>query len=301
MMSAAMLAPECRGKVKEQEPMSRHTSWRVGGPADCFYIPADLDDLSTFLSLTQDEGELIWLGLGSNLLVRDGGIRGRVIHTMGVLDSLYLTSETEVYLGAGATCAKAARFCAAQGLVGAEFLAGIPGTLGGALAMNAGAFDGETWDAVIEVETINKEGDKFVRAAEEFEISYRRVRSQFQEWFLGVRLRLTRGDAESSVRRIKVLLAKRNESQPVGYASCGSVFRNPEGDFAGRLIEFCGLKGHRYGGAMVSEKHANFIINTGCASAAEIESLIHFVQNIVFKQRGVSLFTEVKIIGETLS
>ncbi len=301
MMSAVTLAPECRGKVKKQESMSRHTSWRVGGPADCFYIPADLDDLSNFLSLTQYEGELIWLGLGSNLLVRDGGIRGRVIHTVGVLDSLYLISGTDVYLGAGATCAKAARFCAAQGLVGAEFLAGIPGTIGGALAMNAGAFDGEIWDAVIEVETINKEGDKFVRAAEEFEISYRSARFQFQEWFLGARLRLTRGDAESSVRRIKALLAKRNESQPVGYASCGSVFRNPEGDYAGRLIESCGLKGHRYGGAMVSEKHANFIINTGRANASEIESLIHFVQKIVFKKRGVSLFTEVKIIGETLS
>jgi len=301
MMSAAMLAPECRGKVKEQESMSRHTSWRVGGPADCFYIPADLDDLSNFLSLTQYEGELIWLGLGSNLLVRDGGIRGRVIYTVGVLDSLYLISDTDVYLGAGATCAKAARFCAAQGLVGAEFLAGIPGTIGGALAMNAGAFDGETWDAVIEVETINREGDKFVRAAEEFDISYRCARSRFQEWFLGARLRLTRGDTENSVRRIKALLAKRNDSQPVGYASCGSVFRNPEGDYAGRLIESCGLKGHRYGGAMVSEKHANFIINTGRASAAEIEYLIHFVQKIVFKQRGVFLFTEVKIIGETLS
>ncbi|NOY73459.1 MAG: UDP-N-acetylmuramate dehydrogenase [Gammaproteobacteria bacterium] len=300
-MSAAMLAPECRGKVKEQESMSRHTSWRVGGPADCFYIPADLDDLSNFLSLTQYEGELIWLGLGSNLLVRDGGIRGRVIYTVGVLDSLYLISDTDVYLGAGATCAKAARFCAAQGLVGAEFLAGIPGTIGGALAMNAGAFDGETWDAVIEVETINREGDKFVRAAEEFDISYRCARSRFQEWFLGARLRLTRGDTENSVRRIKALLAKRNDSQPVGYASCGSVFRNPEGDYAGRLIESCGLKGHRYGGAMVSEKHANFIINTGRASAAEIEYLIHFVQKIVFKQRGVFLFTEVKIIGETLS
>ncbi|VAW86430.1 UDP-N-acetylenolpyruvoylglucosamine reductase [hydrothermal vent metagenome] len=298
-MMPAYNTPELRGKLQEQEPMSRHTTWRVGGPARCFYTPADIDDLSLFLSQTQDESELVWLGLGSNLLVRDGGIAGVVIHTVGVIDSLYLMSDTEVYLGAGATCAKAARFCAAQGLVGAEFLAGIPGTVGGALAMNAGAFGGEIWNSVVKVETINRTGNQFVRSPDEFNIDYRTVQPRFNEWFVGARLELTRGDAENSMRRIKGLLAKRNASQPIGFASCGSVFRNPEGDYAGGLIESCGLKGHRYGGAMVSEKHANFIINTSRASAREIESLITFVQGVVFHQKGVSLIPEVKIIGDT--
>ncbi len=299
-MMPAYNTPELRGKLQQQEPMSRHTTWRVGGPAHCFYTPADLDDLALFLSLNQNESELVWLGLGSNLLVRDGGIPGIVIHTLGVMDSLYLVSDTDVYLGAGVTCAKAARFCAAQGLVGAEFLAGIPGTVGGALAMNAGAFGGEIWTSVVELETINRAGHQFVRSPDEFKISYRSVHSPLNEWFVGVRLNLTLGNAENSTRRIKGLLVKRNASQPVGFASCGSVFRNPEGDYAGRLIESCGLKGHRYGGAVVSEKHANFIINTGRANATEIEGLINFVQGVVLYQSGISLETEVKITGDAL-
>jgi len=297
-MMPAYNTPELRGKLQKQEPMSRHTTWRVGGPAHCFYTPADIDDLALFLSLNQDESELVWLGLGSNLLVREGGIPGIVIHTLGVIDNLYLVSGSDVYLGAGATCAKAARFCAAHGLVGAEFLAGIPGTVGGALAMNAGAFGSEIWNSVVELETINRAGHQFVRSPDEFKIAYRSVRSRFNEWFVGARLNLTQGDAENSTRRIKGLLAKRNATQPVGFASCGSVFRNPEGDYAGRLIESCGLKGHRYGGALVSEKHANFIINTGRASATEIECLINFVQGVVFRQCDVYLEAEVKITGD---
>lgn len=287
-----------RGKLLLDEPMSRHTSWRAGGCADRYYEPADLQDLQKLLQELGNEEPLFWLGLGSNILVRDGGFRGSVIAMQGVTSQLELVSSEEVYVGAGVTGAKLARFCARNHLVGAEFFGGIPGLVGGALAMNAGAFGGETWRHVVSVQTIDRDGALHTRGSNEYEISYRTVNGHDDEWFVAATLRFEAGNSEPAID-IKQLLAKRAATQPVGSANCGSVFRNPEGDHAARLIESCGLKGRRIGGAVVSEKHANFIINDQQASAADIESLIQLVQQTVREQCGVSLQTEVRIVGET--
>jgi UDP-N-acetylmuramate dehydrogenase len=278
--------------------MSAHTSWRVGGPAERFYQPADLDDLALFLAGLPEDEPLLWLGLGSNLLVRDGGIRGTVVFTLGALDELHRVGEQGLYAGAGVTCAKVARAAARAGLIGAEFLAGIPGTLGGALAMNAGAFGGETWSLVASVETLDRHGVRHRRTPEDYQVGYRSVQSPRQEWFVAAELVLEPGDVMAAQARIKELLARRGATQPTQQPSCGSVFRNPPGDHAARLIETAGLKGLRRGDAQVSEKHANFIVNLGAARAADIEALIHEVQNRVQATHGVRLETEVRMVGE---
>lgn len=280
------------------EPMSRHTSWRVGGPADRYYRPADADDLAVFLQQLDTKEPLTWLGLGSNLLVRDGGIRGTVIALSGLLNKIEQLDDTHVRAEAGVSCAKVARFATRNNLENAEFLAGIPGTMGGALAMNAGAFGGETWRIVESVETIDRLGQRHVRDSHDYEIGYRSVKGVENEWFIACTLKLIEGDGEAAHQRIKALLAKRGETQPTSQPSCGSVFRNPEGDHAARLIEACGLKEMCIGGACVSGKHANFIINTGDATAADIEALIEKVSETVAAQQGVQLLREVHIIGE---
>jgi UDP-N-acetylmuramate dehydrogenase len=290
-----------RGTLKRNELMARHTSWRVGGPAERYFEPADLDDLADFLAQLPESEPLTWVGLGSNLLVRDGGIPGTVIMTSGLLREIELLDEGLVRVEAGVACAKVARFCARHHLTGMEFLAGIPGTMGGALAMNAGAFGGETWQHVAAVETMDSRGQRHLRQPEEFEVGYRRVVGVSGEWFVAAQLRLHQGDTDSATARIKELLERRGATQPIGLPSCGSVFRNPQGDHAARLIEACGLKGYCIGGACVSEKHANFIINTGTATAADIEALISHVAAEVQRRHGVELVREVHIIGEASS
>jgi len=290
-----------RGTLKRNELMARHTSWRVGGPAERYFEPADLDDLADFLAQLPESEPLSWVGLGSNLLVRDGGIPGTVIMTSGLLKEIELLDEGLVRVEAGVACAKVARFCARHHLTGMEFLAGIPGTMGGALAMNAGAFGGETWQHVAAVETMDGRGQRHLRQPEEFEVGYRRVVGVSGEWFVAAHLRLHQGDTDSATARIKELLERRGATQPVGLPSCGSVFRNPQGDHAARLIEACGLKGYCIGAACVSEKHANFIINTGTAAAADIEALIDHVAAEVLRQHGIELVREVHIIGEASS
>jgi UDP-N-acetylmuramate dehydrogenase len=285
-----------RGKLQLNEPMSRHTSWRVGGKAERFFVPVDINDLSLYLSQLEEDEEILWLGLGSNLLVRDGGIRGSVIATGGVLNEMTIAG-TALKVGAGLACAKVARFTAANAFSGAEFLAGIPGTIGGALAMNAGAFGGEIWNIVTSVEMINRKGDKHNRNADEFEVDYRSVKKPDDEWFVSATLQLKDDENKSARMNIRELLAQRSLSQPLGEKSCGSVFRNPVGDYAARLIEVCGLKGKIIGGACVSEKHANFIINTGNARATDIENLILHVQKTVKNKFQVELQTEVQIVG----
>lgn len=290
---------ELRGEMRENEPLAAHTSWRVGGPARRFYRPADREDLVGFLHQLDPAEPLLWVGLGSNLLVGDRGFPGTVIHTQGCLSGLELRGDSVVYAEAGTSCAKLARFTARQDLVGIEFLAGIPGTVGGALAMNAGAWGGETWARVRCVRTIDRLGSIRERIPEDFEIGYREVKGPAGEWFLDVEFELQRGDGEAAMARIRELLDRRARSQPVGLPSCGSVFRNPPGDFAARLIEAQGLKGLRMGGAQVSEKHANFIINIGDATAADIQSLIDHVQVQVEEGTGVRLVPEVKrVIGD---
>ncbi|NOT14921.1 MAG: UDP-N-acetylmuramate dehydrogenase [Methylotenera sp.] len=287
-----------QGKLLINEPMSRHTSWRVGGCADRFYVPTDLTDLQGFLAhLPQDEA-VYFVGLGSNLLVRDGGIRGTVILMHNALTELKMEGDL-VYAEAGVTCAKLAKFCAKESKFGAEFFAGIPGTVGGALAMNAGCYGSETWNVVRRVTTIGKQGELTTRDASAFVPTYRHIEKPVaDEWFVAAWLILANGDVNESSQKIKTLLAKRLASQPLNLPSAGSTFRNPDGDFAARLIEASGLKGYIIGGAQVSEKHANFIVNVGNATALDIELLIKHIRETVLEKHGVTLQQEVKVIGE---
>ncbi|MBT8119971.1 MAG: UDP-N-acetylmuramate dehydrogenase [Gammaproteobacteria bacterium] len=292
--------------VKDDEPMSRHTSWRAGGVARHYVQAQSLTALASYIAALDKDEDILWLGLGSNLLVRDGGFDGTVIATQGVMTQLAIVDESgiddaTVYVGAGIASAKLARFCSKHGLVGAEFFAGIPGLVGGALAMNAGAFGGETWSLVIEVETMNRQGEIKRRAASEFEYGYRSVKGLADEWFVSATLRLKKKPVAGNTVDIKQLLAKRAASQPTGVASCGSVFWNPEGHYAAQLIENCQLKGKRIGGAVVSQKHANFIINDNDATAEDIESLILLVQKTVKDETGILLHPEVKIVGNSRS
>jgi D-alanine-D-alanine ligase len=287
-----------KGKLLSHEKLAKYTSWRVGGSADKLYIPFDRQDLCEFIAALPDSEPLFWMGLGSNLLVRDGGIRGTVVNTKGRLKEMKLAEDGSVYVEAGVPCAHVARFCAEQGLIGAEFLAGIPGTMGGALKMNAGAFGGETWSIVKQIEMIDGAGKVSLRYPHEFKVSYRSVKSIENEWFLSCRIQLQQGDTATSQQKIKGLLEKRAKTQPTNQPSCGSVFKNPEGDYAARLIEQTGLKGYTIGGACVSEKHSNFIVNTGNATAADIEDLIYFIQKKVKEHQGVELQTEVCMVGE---
>ncbi|WP_177421306.1 UDP-N-acetylmuramate dehydrogenase [endosymbiont of Lamellibrachia barhami] len=287
-----------RGELLLDEPLSGHTTWRVGGPARRFYRPADSADLVRFLQQLETDEPLLWLGLGSNLLVRDGGFPGTVIATQGRLNRLEWRDGSRLYAEAGVSCAKVARTAARAGLCGVEFLAGIPGTLGGALAMNAGAFGGEIWDQVKQVETLDRYGEVRKRTPDDFDIGYRSVKGTAGEWFLSAELQLQSGDVSASQQVIRTLLDRRAATQPTSLPSCGSVFRNPTGNHAAKLIEAAGLKGTRIGGAQVSEKHANFIINTGDATAADIEALITKVQSEVEQRSGVLLVPEVHRVGE---
>jgi UDP-N-acetylmuramate dehydrogenase len=299
-MMATPVSTPLRGELRRNEPMSRHSSWRVGGPADCFYVPADLADLIAFLRDQPEDEPLIWLGLGSNVLIRDGGIRGTVIALSGALNELSMVKPGVIRAETGVADAKVARYSVAQGLTGAEFLAGIPGTVGGALAMNAGAFGYETWSIVQAVETIDRHGEVRVRPPSDYRIAYRSISGPEEEWFVAAHFALTSGEQSESKTQIKNLLAKRGATQPTQIPNAGSVFKNPMDDHSARLIEACGLKGECIGKACVSTLHANFIVNTGGATAADIERLIARVQSEVQKKHGVKLETEVRVIGETV-
>ena len=293
----AMNFSEFEGRVRFDEPMTRHTSWHAGGPADVFFTPRDAMDLSAFLSRLPQDTAVLWVGLGSNLLVRDGGLRGVVVSTHGGLQGLSRVNDTQVQAEAGVPCARIARQCVKWGLGPAEFFAGIPGTLGGALAMNAGAFGGETWKHVVEVQVMDGRGRVHTRARSEYQTGYRQARGPEGESFIAARLQFeSRPDADLDV--IRDLLVKRKQTQPIGEWSCGSVFTNPAGDHAARLIEAAGLKGLRIGDASVSTKHANFIINHGAARAADLEAVILHVQKIVLERFAVRLTPEVRIVGE---
>ena len=288
---------EFESRIKRDEPMSRHTSWHVGGPADIFFSPRDRADLLAFLASLPEGTPLFWLGLGSNLLVRDGGIRGVVIDTTG-LARLERADDTVITCESGVLCARVARQCVKWGLGPAEFLAGIPGTLGGALAMNAGAFGGETWPRARSVDVCDARGVERRRDAREYTYGYRHIVPPVAgEYFLSATLEFESrpGITEDAMRE---MLAKRKMTQPIGEWSCGSTFTNPPGDHAARLIESAGLKGYKLGDASVSDKHANFIINHGHATATELEQLIEHVQNTVEAVHGVRLHPEVRVIGD---
>ncbi len=297
MMAAEMTGVQ--GELRSNEPMSRHTSWRVGGPAETFFLPASIDDLARFMKDLDEAVPVFWFGVGSNLLVRDGGIPGVVISATRILRSIERTGEYAVTAGSGLPCTQLARQCIRWGLGPSEFFAGIPGTLGGALAMNAGAHGGETWERVATVRTIDRGGEIHERLPDDYTVGYRSVTGPDNEWFIEASLRFD-PDATPSMATMQEMLARRKATQPLGLPSCGSVFRNPPGDHAARLIETAGLKGHSVGGAQVSEKHANFIINTGNASATDVETLIGHVQQTVAEVHGVELVHEVRIVGEGL-
>jgi UDP-N-acetylmuramate dehydrogenase len=297
-MMTAENYPSVSGELLCDEPMSRHTSWRVGGPAEYFFKPADTDDLALFLRELDSSTPVFWFGVGSNLLVRDGGLPGVVISVAGILRDIEQTASYQVTVGAGVPCTQLARQCIRWGLGPSEFFAGIPGTIGGALAMNAGAHGGETWERVKSVRTIDRRGEIHERLPDDYEIAYRSVRGPDKEWFLEAVLEFD-PDADASMERLKEMLDRRKSTQPLGLPSCGSVFRNPPGDHAARLIEASGLKGARIGGAEVSEKHANFIINCDNASATDVEQLISYVQQTVADQQGVELVHEVRIVGSS--
>jgi UDP-N-acetylmuramate dehydrogenase len=296
-MMAAPRTSDVHGEIRYDEPMSRHTSWRAGGPADVFFVPASIDDLAQYLAGLDDDTPLFWHGAGSNLLVRDAGLRGVVISATKILRKLEQLDGRRVRAGAGVPCTQLARQCIRWQLGPSEFFAGIPGTVGGALAMNAGAHGGETWERVASVRTIDRHGQRHERTAADYDIAYRSVRGPAEEWFLEAILKFE-PDALPSMETMKAMLERRKTTQPLGLPSCGSVFRNPPGDYSARLIEKAGLKGLRIGGAEVSTKHANFIINRGDASADDIERLIEHVRKTVLDVHGISLVHEVRIVGE---
>ena len=294
-----------RGTLERDVPLARYTSWRAGGTADLLFRPADRDDLAAFLRQLPADVPVHVMGLGSNTLVRDGGVRGAVVvmHDPG---AALAVADGLVYAEAGVASPKVARLAARLGCEGAEFLAGVPGTIGGALAMNAGCYGGETWNHVVRVEVLTRDGRFEVRTPADYAIGYRSVRradgAPADGVFTAAWLRFAPGDATKARARIKELLAKRIASQPLSLPNAGSVFRNPEGDHAARLIEAAGLKGHAIGGARVSEMHANFIVNPGGrARASDIEALIAHVRATVKARFGVDLETEVRIVGEASS
>lgn len=294
-------AQKYQNKIRQSEPMSRHSSWKCGGIADFFFQPQRVEELSSFLREKSDLVEIVWLGLGSNLLVRDGGFSGFVLSTTKALREIMWEDENKsLYVQSGVPCVKVAKEAAAKNREGLEFLIGIPGTIGGALRMNAGALGSEIWDFVEEVETIDSRGNIKVQKKTDFTPCYRDVKGS-SNWFVGAKLRVEENSSRDGFEKLQSLLQKRRATQPIGKLSCGSVFTNPPGDFAGRLIEISGLKGSRIGGAVISEKHANFILNENNASATDIERLILHVQEIVKYKTGVILETEVKIVGNSIS
>ena len=287
-----------RGKLKSNESMAKHTSWRAGGVVDEYFEPADLEDLCHFLADRDPDRPLLWVGLGSNLLVRDGGFRGTVIAYSKGLNNIQIFDDGIVMAEAGVPCAKVARLTANYGLTGAEFFVGIPGSIGGALAMNAGAFGGETWNIVAQVKTVNRTGNIKNHLPAAFSIGYRSVQFFAEEWFVSAKLKLQPDRDNNAKKLIKELLTKRTATQPTGQPSCGSVFRNPPNGFAAKLIDQCGLKGKRIGNAAISDKHANFIINLGEATASDIEALIDYTRGVVSEKFNVNIIPEVQIIGE---
>lgn len=291
-----------RGTLALDASLARHTTWRAGGKADAIYTPADRDDLAQFLRQLPVFEAVTVLGLGSNVLVRDGGLRGVVIlmHNPG---AALAVADGLIYADAGVASPKLARFAAQHGCAGAEFLAGIPGTVGGALAMNAGCYGGETWAQVARVEVLTRNGQFNVRTPADYRIGYRCVRradgAAADGIYTAAWFRFVAGDGVVARANIRRLLARRVATQPLALPNAGSVFRNPEGDHAARLIEACGLKGFVLGGAQVSTRHANFIVNPDRrASAADIEALIGHMRATVRAATGVDLQPEVLILGE---
>ena len=285
-----------KGKYLFNEPLSNYTSWKVGGPADILFTPKNRDDLSQFIKTSHDK-HITWLGNGTNVLVRDGGIRGAVISTRKSINKINMETENSCRIETGASCMDLALFAEKNQLGPAAFFSGIPGSIGGALTMNAGSFGHETWEFVESVEVINEAGVIDHLEPKEFKFSYRSVEFPFPLWFISCLMKFPESETTTK-SELRAMRDQRIKTQPLSEDTCGSVFKNPKPDHAGNLIERAGLKGYKIGGCSISTKHANFIVNEGGATSAEIEELIRHVQNIVKAKFDVNLETEVRIIGE---
>ena len=286
-------------ELRDNEPMYRHTTFRVGGPVTLMALPRSVEELSTVVSLAKEAGiEPFFLGRGSNLLVADRGAEAFLIKLAGGLDRLELLGENSLYVGAGVTLAQAAVFALEHALTGLEFAHGIPGTLGGGVFMNAGAYDGELSQVISWADCLDESGRIQRLAGEELELGYRTSVFSRKPWVVtGARLDLTPGDPAAIRARMEDLSHRRRSKQPLEFPSAGSTFKRPAGHFAGALIQEAGLKGVRVGGAQVSEKHAGFVVNTGGATSDDILSLIRLVRDTVLEKTGVLLEPEVRMLG----
>ncbi len=281
--------------IRLHEPMARHTTFRIGGPADRFFVPSGIHDLRAFLEECPPEEPITLLGAGSNLLVSDDGIRGTVIH-LGAFQSVRIENE-RLLAGAGVMLPALLQQLAREGLGGLEFLGGIPGTVGGGVRMNAGTDGGWIADRLLSVTYLHPSGTLQRKRREEIVLAYRRMALPPGACIVGVEFRLEPDDPMRIAARLRERMAKRRQSQPVHLASAGCIFKNPPGDAAGRLIEAAGLKGTRVGDAEVSPLHANFVVNRGKASAEDVLSLIRRIQERIREARGVDLEFEIEMVG----
>lgn len=288
-----------KGKLHSNHKLADYTSWCIGGPAEYFYKPMDLDDLVLLMEGWQ-QGPMTILGAGTNVLVRESGVKGLVVYLRNSLKETYEIDEFNLRVESGAMLRDLVKKCIELGMVDAAFLAGIPGTVGGALKMNAGAYGSFIWNHVVAIETINKFGEVKRRRADEFVVSYRQIDGLGKdEIIIAAQLNFDRGDVFVIKQQVEEYLQRRKKSQPLEFPSCGSVFRNPPGDYAARLIGTSNLQGRQIGGAKISEKHANFIINCGGAKSYDVENLMQEIMETVEKVHGVILTPEVHILGDS--
>ncbi len=301
MIALESLAEELRGKVRgrvlSHEPMGRHTSFKIGGPADLLVVPEDVEDLRAAQAFARSQRiQVRVLGGGSNTLVRDGGIRGMVLLPSAFQD---LSREgSQITAGAGVRVSRLLAFSSRQGLGGLEILSGVPGTVGGAVWGNAGAWGGSTADHLVQVQLVTREGEERSLAREAIPFRYRF--SGFPEGAVITRatFALVPGNPTAIRQQISRWLVRRNATQPVEFRSAGSIFKNPPGDYAGRLVEAAGVRGSRIGGAMISEKHGNFFVNLGGARAADVLALVALAQERVRATAGIDLELEIQVVGE---
>ena len=287
--------------VKFHCPMSQYTTFRVGGRVDAIYVAQTLSNLQRLVSYLSDEGiPYLVVGKGSNLLVKDGGLEGVVIILQGELATIEQDEKDNGVLvaGGGSSIVGLLSYCKLKGLGGLEFLAGIPGTTGGAVAMNAGAFGKETGNIIQNIEMVSEQGDLVVLDKSRIHFSYRKASIPGGAVIVKARFELSKEDPAIVANRIRDYMSKRQAKQPLEYASGGSIFKNPPNDYAGRLIENTGLKGKRIGEALISPKHANFIVNTGGAKAADILALMNLAREKVMKETGIELEPEIKVVGK---
>lgn len=286
-----------KAPLHHNHPLAEYTSWKIGGPAEYFYQPADLADLATLLKSWQEE-PITLLGAATNVLIRDNGIKGLVIYLKNHLNNIQMLDDFNLRIEAGASLTHLVKKGLESEFIDVAPFAGIPGTIGGALKMNAGAYGDHIWTHVQAVETINRLGAIKSRKAHEFSPAYRQITGLTNnEWFIAAELTFARGQNGEAIKLVQNYLKKREISQPLHLPSCGSVFRNPPGDHAARLIEGCGLKGKKIGGAQISEKHANFIVNLGHAKATDVETLMQEIIIKVEQTTGIKLIPEVQILG----